>query len=485
MLQDRPNQPPHVAEKLLWLACTVIAGAAIVATLVYPFAKGVLIGIAPVLVGLGFAIASITFSFDLTKLSRMLDCSPGKWMAGLCLSAAVIRLPLVVFPARPVSDFLSYYESAKALANGIGHLSVYYPPGQPAWLSVWFVVFGDHLRLLVFAQCLLSLASIPMLYVALRPVNELGARMASAAIAFFPSIVLLSGTLAHETTQIFLLSVLLLVYRRAAESRGFVSLLYWASLGIVTGAIAMVRPTFLAIVPLIVVVELLRRQSIALTALRAAVIVILMGAIIAPWSIRNYRIYNRFCLISANAGINLLGVTHPKSNGIFYDVGNLGSNLNEVDRDKYFMQLAISSIKADPWRIVRLGFKKIIWMWGADSSMVEDVVGLSDSPLKRLLQAIDNTFWAWLVTVWFIGALVARPWQSRHPGTENLICSWVLLLFLLHALFEPQARHHVPVIPLILGICGPSYLALIVRRSEKAALAGSIKSQLLVNPYAG
>ena len=127
-----------------------------------------------------------------------------------------------------------------------------------------------------------------------------------------------------------------------------------------------------------------------------------MAVLIAPWTLRNYREYGHFCLISAQAGGTLLLTARPESRNA------IPSGEDLVTRDQRNMRAAVQILIHDPVRTMVLGLQNIVLEWGTDSSSVDSIVG--DPPrggevLRKMIQAAENFFWAWFITAWLAGSL--------------------------------------------------------------------------------
>jgi 4-amino-4-deoxy-L-arabinose transferase-like glycosyltransferase len=409
------------------------------------------------------------FPWRMKRIDSLLRSGSGtSWLVKLSLLALLVRIPVLLFPSPLYSDMFYYYRAAKLLASGAPGawgregLGIFFPPGQSIWLSWWISIFGDHVWIVPLAQSILSIASLPFLYRAFAPSSELSARIVCVVAAIYPSLILWSGTAGHEITQIFFLALLLFLYTQAADTTGWHAVALCAAFGLALGSASLVRPTFPILLLLTLTVELIHSKKRMRVISGSAIALACAALVIAPWTIRNYREYGHFCPISAQGGFTLLAVVHPESNGVSpHSSDSLGRDLDLVSRDQLHMQVARQVILHDPVRVMRLGLRKIIWEWGTDSSSMDAVVG--DPPrggeaMKRLFQAVVNVFWAWLIVAWTIGSLAEKPWRQAHSRAELWSAMLVLTVFALHALFEPQARHHFPAVPFIAAIGGPGYL---------------------------
>lgn len=87
-------------------------------------------------------------------------------------------------------------------------------------------------------------------------------------------------------------------------------------------------------------------------------------ATIAPWTVRNYLVFNRFILISSNFGTNFIIGNSPATtpnNGpaasvgvirIMEEANRLG--LDEFERDKFYTKQALMFIQQNPKHYITL-----------------------------------------------------------------------------------------------------------------------------------
>ena len=87
--------------------------------------------------------------------------------------------------------------------------------------------------------------------------------------------------------------------------------------GLLTGAAVLVRPAMLFFLPLAVLWLIFRRMPVLAVALVAGAV-----AVIAPWTARNYRVYDRFVLVASEGGVTFWTGNHRLARG----EGDLAAN---------------------------------------------------------------------------------------------------------------------------------------------------------------
>lgn len=197
---------------------------------------------------------------------RVLNTVEAVFVLAVLGAAAWVRLKAIsAFPMQPASDFKTYYEIADLLnkgtiqKDGAGYCDyiAMFPHvyGYPHFLSILFRLFGTGVSVGQYANVVLSVVTVLLVY---RTGRLAGGRLAGLTAlllsAFWPSQVLYSTQLASEFLFSFLmmLGVYLFVLSLKVCSAqmahpGFGVLLYIA-IGVVLGFCATVRPMALIVV---------------------------------------------------------------------------------------------------------------------------------------------------------------------------------------------------------------------------------------------
>jgi hypothetical protein len=439
----------------------------LVSILLYPIYKHLYAGFVLVFVGALLAVTPrITPALTQRIADRLSTISTQRWLLSLAIAGFLVRLPLILFPPPHVGDFLFYLQHGVSIAEGHGYgEAINYPPGQSGWLSFWIRLGGADLHYLVLIQCLVSLATVWVIYAGFARYSVTAARWASATVAFYPSIVIWSGVLGHETLVMLLSAILLWMSGKAAEARKG-AWQWWVLCGLITGATALVRPTFVIAPVLMAVCLALSAYKPARALAAGATMFICMLAVIAPWTWRNYQMFHGFALISTNFGSTLLSSNHPLSDGIYMHTEEFGRGLDPIEAGKVEQKMAMDAIKADPARFVRLSFKRIVYMWGAETNIADEAYGPNPAlgqGFRQALRALVQLFWVAFVFACVLGTpYFLQTWTFREVAVLWAIL-WSLAIWCLHAVIEPQGRHHMALIPLLAGIYLPSYEKWITR----------------------
>jgi hypothetical protein len=340
----------------------------------------------------------------------------------------------------PVYDAQAYAAIARNLDGGHGFTvgetatqpSSNYSPGLPLFVAgVYEVTGGVHERLARVVLAMVGALSVLFAYaIGRRLIQRLlnkgrysapysarvwPALVGALAVAVYPALLEYQGMLMSEPLAATLLSGGALAVLWAWEGGWARSLLP----GALFGALAMVRPEYLGVTVLVAAVVFAReaRSDWRHSLLRAAVFLGALVVIIAPWTIRNAVVLDRFVPVSTGGGQVLFAGTYLPSDGDPEKVGTEVAAENpqlfgphgaqELRLEQILTQLAQArypGMETDK-ALSKMG-KEQLW---------DDI---SDEPLEY---------------AGFVAAKVARTWSHgprdvmREPGWEVL--HWLLVAF--------------------------------------------------------
>ena len=218
--------------------------------------------------------------------------------------------------------------------------------------------------------------------------------------------------------------------------------------GVVAGAAILVRPAMLAFLPL-AALWLVARRRVALAAafLAAALFVV------APWTVRNLRVYDRFVLVASEGGVTFWTGNHPLARG----EGDLAANpdiktaeiafrtahpgLTAEELEPLYYREALGYIAAHPGWWLGLLLKKAFY------TVVP--AGPSYTLHSTLYRLSSIASYVILLPFALFGI---RAWrrQAHRPEALFLLAASALIVGLL---FFPQERFRIPVIDPTLIVC--------------------------------
>lgn len=193
-----------------------------------------------------------------------------------------------------------------------------YAPGLPLLVAAIYLLSGGvHLELALILLALLGAGAIPMTYLlGRRLAGPVAGLIGAAAVAFYPALLQYQGLLLTEPLAAFLLSAALVAFFAAAERPA--AIWTWAGGGALFGALAMVRPEYLALVfllPLLWLGREARRGALRGAWPAAAASVAATALILAPWTVRNAVVLGRVVPVSTGGGKALYIGTYLDAEG--------------------------------------------------------------------------------------------------------------------------------------------------------------------------
>ena len=398
--------------------------------------------------------------------------------------ALVVRLAYVALAhtwrVKPLEDHFAFgFEAgriARALVTGYGYAdpfanaflahtgpTAWLPPLYPLLMAGVFKVFGVYTAgsagVLLVVNCVASAATAMACW-------ELGARFAGVAVgrwsgwlwALYPAAMQYAVRWFWEmtlTTALFTWVVVLAMRMRAEPGRRV--LWRWACFGVAWGLIGLSNSTLLLFLPMCGLWVLWGERRLAADRtpwLGAGLAGILFCLLLAPWMVRNERVFHRLIPMRGNFGAELYLGNGPGANGLLMEHNHpfqsaqqmrLYAAMGEVAYVRMRGEAAQRTIAANPWLFIRNTLKRVDFFWfsvphdeqkheAGEWVRVEDFAFLSVAGLLGLGLALWRKvpgagLWAWAFV------LLPLPYypvtvhaRFRHP-LEPMICVLAVYLF--------------------------------------------------------
>ena len=191
-------------------------------------------------------------------------------------------------------------------------------PGAPLlYAGVYYLTGGVDPERARIAVALLGAAMILIVYlIGRRLAGPVAGVVAGLLAAVYPAFLDNNGQLLSEPIAAFTLSAAVLSFMWAADEgrRPWA----WVLPGGLLGATALTRPEYLpfaAVFGLLALVLVGRRRSWRLGLVSAALLVGMFAVVLAPWTVRNYVVLDRFVPVSTGGGKALFVATYLPGNG--------------------------------------------------------------------------------------------------------------------------------------------------------------------------
>jgi len=408
-------------------------------------------------------------------------------LLAVCL---LINLAIALLSSKGIvqDDAISYCSLGEHLAHGDGYVfapgqtpTAWRAPGYPVFLATVFRLTGGSLVAARIGNAFLSVGTtLCVAAVSSLLMDADTALLAAALVGFYPELLGLSGLLWSESLSVFLFSASGLCVTIVAKYR------LWAAAvlaGVLTGACILTRSTFIVMPVIIALCGLtgLLKRSQALT------VCILACAVVAPWTLRNYKLIGSFVFVESNATMNLYAGNRPYApipftfrvlkmlpdDPQYQAIESLPINA----RYAAFGAAAKQEMLANPKHFALLAVSKTIDFWLPDFFVARNVA--SGSYGQRY-----EKFWilALVVTSSFyvvITSLAVQMICRYRAGRGVQMAGLLLALYTLpHSVVFGASRFHIPVVPVLCICAAPELLRQcrrvapwVVRRSRGEALS--------------
>lgn len=353
---------------------------------------------------------------------------------------------------QPVTDFHWYYERALSILAGDGYSmdgqpTAYWPPGTSFALAAWMKVVGASISAARWLGLLASCLLLPAVWLL---ATRLGLGLAGSGfaviwVALDPRLVIYGSLISSESLYSLLLVLGALLV--AASPRN------WLGTGILLGFAALLRPQALLLIPGFTAG---RRHWLmwSLVALVGA------GAVLAPWTIRSFKVFGKPIAVSTNGGDNLLiGATGAG----YADPDGIGTARpawwSETRRD--------SAARAEAWGTI--GSNPIGWILKAPKKLQLTFLTFSDAPYWGMQSSTEQPTNPWkggrlhlhrammsLCSVTGVGLLVLAGlgvWRTRKSPLW-LAMMPVLTTGLVVMMFFGNPRFAIPCLPFLALLAG-------------------------------
>jgi hypothetical protein len=345
-------------------------------------------------------------------------------------------------------------------------------PGYPLFLALCQSCFGERTLPVRLVQAGLGTLSVFLVYLLARLVlaqhepesPSEGSRshrwtipLVAAVVAavnpyyFFMSSLILSEAVFVPLMLAFLCGLASLWDEsgRSAASAGWKPFLVAVMSGCAAGAAILVRPSWSLFVPAVlatwVAANLHGRRAFAAAARLAFVCVLGVVVLMAPWWIRNARIFGRFVPTALWMGASLYDGLNPKATGAS-DMTFLGDPeiwpLDEQDLDAELARRAVDFARENPGRTIALAVSKLGRFW----SPWPNAEGFR-SPVLAIMSTV--------IELPILVLLALGAWDRRRDVRAFALLGGPLLYFcMLHLVFASSMRYRIPAEMSALGLVG-------------------------------
>ena len=306
----------------------------------------------------------------------------------------------------PVSDFAAYHNLAiSVFKNETNSFLGFQGPGYPLILGWFYKLIGctSIYSAKIFNLIISTITMIIILRVLIHIFhNKKYVYISYVMVILLPNYIAYNNIVSTEPLSLFLFSLIVLL-----QVSGKNTVLMYLFLGVVIGLASLVKP-YIIIYPVIVSLNYyLKDKDLKETFKMLLVAQITCLCIIAPWTYRNYKVYNDFVSISYNDGYVMYLNNNNQNKGGWMsikDVKMTDETLRRIKESGYTYEQAVSSFNP---RLNKV-FKEEAIKW----------VKKNPSKFAMLsLKRIKYTF--------FSGAPDVFDWSMNGTNTNNLFYTFV------------------------------------------------------------
>ena len=389
------------------------------------------------------------------------------------VATAIVVLALVlraawgiVVPVVPISDSRAYDILALALAEhgsyswAADQLTAYWPPGTSAIYAALYVAFGHVFLPVVVLNVILSTAIVGLtIGLSSELFDQKIGLLAGFLMAIWPSEVAYVTVLASEIPFTFFVLLGCAVWFAPSAP----SVLRAVASGLAFGVASYFRP-----VGLLLPVVLWLSAVLDWRKLRAVLPVMLLSLLvvavtIAPWTIRNAKVFGHFVPMSTSDGVNLWMGNNPNSVGFYSPLPGTVQGLNEYDQNRILSEDAMLYMSEHPLEFVKRTVEKAVLLHVTETTAITwNFEGIRQRngekalfPLKLLTQG----FWTGTLLLAFGGIIVLM----RRDGILQALTNPALLIWIyftaVYSIYVVADRYHFPSHPFISMLAAVAILA--------------------------
>lgn len=365
-------------------------------------------------------------------------CRTG-WMI-IALAAAVRLAALLVVPAPAFSgDAVDYDRLARSLVAGKGYVAetgqptAERPPLYALLVAGIYAVFGPHAGTVLVIQALLDAGNCGLIWaVGRRLAGEPAGGIAGVLASLHATFIGASRLLISETLGLFWLLLGFWCLLRLLDRP---SMRWIAALGTTLGLSILTRGITL-LLPIACLAPFVRSWGWRPAVRRWALLLAVVTAVLAPWAIRNWRVFHEVVPVATQIGHTLYSSYRPpegKGFGYYTEdetVAAAKARLSEPEASRYLARETLNYLRQEPGVIPRLTLMKL---------------GLFLAPIDWELlgggQGVWNPTYAFILPFALLGM-----WAAAPMGADTRWLWWFAGYFvLMAAVFYGSPRLRLPV----------------------------------------
>lgn len=375
---------------------------------------------------------------------------------------------------QPISDFLTFWEKAYFVAQGLSSIFESKAPASILYYSMMRRLV-DEVWLAYVANSALAGLQVWLVYrmVWMLTRNE-RSWVASYLYAFYPGGISFTSVISSEVLMMtFILLTVYFFFSIMYETDSLV-VLKLILCGLCCGVAYLSRNVsllYLLIMGSVLWMIPKPKFTMSKRMIMSVLITFSFAVTVFPQVVWNYEKYGMISITSNPWGdIVLLFGTSQATNGTYnkaevmslYQEGKrAGESLDHLAIMQKAKEEAISRILLEPWRFLHFALgEKFDRMWANDHLLSWST---KESPLFKegkhrtlfdFLHGVHNAYYFYLWCFALVGVILAL--RSNHWGMI-LMTGFILITFVFHLFYEVQPRYHLPVMPFVCILASTCY----------------------------
>jgi len=328
---------------------------------------------------------------------------------------------------------------------------IYWAPGYPFFISFIYRLFGINNMGIRIAQAVLSSLVIIFIYLICAKIfNKRIGMISSLIVSIYPGFIGYSGLLLPQILALFLLTlfILLIVKFNLKICIDFI-------LGLIAGYLCLVRSEFVLFMPILFLIIAKNSQKLK----HLIIIFIIMCSVISIWSMRNYKAFGKFVLISVHYG-DTLWISTWKEEWLEWQEKepfiSLTKGLDQINSSTVLFKAGINNIKEHPFIYLKMCTKRLyrFWLTGHSNVFYFMTDSLKNYIIKKeyfiaLLKIIMLFFNTSIIILGFFGIKLAY----RNIKNNNLLYYLlmpIIFFIIMHFFTFATPRYSVPIMPFVI-----------------------------------
>lgn len=397
-----------------------------------------------------------------TEPAPLKAATPARALLLLTLAGLAVRVLLLVLePAvGPVADERTWTDWAKTVASERVAFSpfrtrmIFHPPLYPYFLAVPYHVFGT-LEAAKWVQACFATLLIPAVgLVGIRVFGRRAGLTAAAIATFYPELVWFS---VHFWVENVFLVLLWWAFERLFASDANGSRGAAIAAGLLWGLAILARETGLYFLPVAAAWMAWRAPRREGAWLRAALFAATALLTVAPWTYRNFVMFQAVVPVSTAGGLNLFQGNAPLTRQQVYDLYEAVQG--RIEQYRFGQREGLRAIRErQPWWLAEKLREQMPMFWEAESMAVIHVKRGAYGPVRppaAVAVAVVMLAPYLAVLAFFVPGLARLGWDRR----VLLLVAFLGYYNLIHVATHGFNRYRMPVMPIVFLLAASAFVA--------------------------